>query len=428
MPAVTFRRSAQTHPSRHPIAIAPLAPFKIRSFRFQWPADLLTAWAFEMETLILGWYILVETDSVLLLTVFGSLQYFGTLIAPMLGAFADRLGRRTLLCLMRGFYAVMATVVMALGLTDQLNPVYVFITAACMGMVRPSDLVMRNTLVADTMPPDRLANAMGLSRATQDSARIAGALAGAGLFSALGIGFAYIFVAAFYLLSLSLTFGVSRVRPGQDKPDGVAPEPPRRFPILRELREGIAYIWATPRVLAVMCLAFMVNLTAYPISHGLLPFVAREVYALDENGLAHLVAGFGAGALTASMLMAFVGSSRRPVRLMLICIVLWYSTLLLFGQATDRVMGLPILFLIGITQGIAMLSMSVALLSTVTPSLRGRVMGVRSMAIYGLPVGLVGSGAMIEWIGFTATVNAYCAVGLFFTVLVGIKWRDAIWR
>jgi hypothetical protein len=50
------------------------------------------------------------------------------------------------------------------------------------------------------------------------------------------------------------------------------------------------------------------------------------------------------------------------------------------------------------------------------------------MAIYGLPIGLVGSGAMIEWIGFTATVNTYCAVGLFFTVLVGVKWRDAIWR
>ena len=28
-----------------------LAPFRIRSFRFQWPADLLTSWAFEMETL-----------------------------------------------------------------------------------------------------------------------------------------------------------------------------------------------------------------------------------------------------------------------------------------------------------------------------------------------------------------------------------------
>ena len=45
-----------------------LAPFRIRSFRFQWPADVLTSWAFEMEALVLGWYILVETGSVVLLT------------------------------------------------------------------------------------------------------------------------------------------------------------------------------------------------------------------------------------------------------------------------------------------------------------------------------------------------------------------------
>ena len=60
-----------------------LAPFRIRNYRFQWPADLLTSWAFEMETLILGWYVLVETGSVLLLTLLASLNYTGTLIAPI---------------------------------------------------------------------------------------------------------------------------------------------------------------------------------------------------------------------------------------------------------------------------------------------------------------------------------------------------------
>ena len=65
--------------------IPALAPFQSRSFRFQWPADLCTAWALEMETLVLGWYVLVETESVLLLTLFGSLQFVGTLISPMLG-------------------------------------------------------------------------------------------------------------------------------------------------------------------------------------------------------------------------------------------------------------------------------------------------------------------------------------------------------
>jgi hypothetical protein len=56
-----------------------LAPFGQRGFRFQWPADLATSWAFEMETIILGWYVLTETGSVTWLAVFGSLLLIGTL-------------------------------------------------------------------------------------------------------------------------------------------------------------------------------------------------------------------------------------------------------------------------------------------------------------------------------------------------------------
>src|ERR1043165_3512687 len=74
------------------LRLAMLPPFATRSFRFQWPADLLTSWAFEMETIILGWYVLVETGSVLWLTLFGAAQYLVTLIAPIYGVAGDRLG------------------------------------------------------------------------------------------------------------------------------------------------------------------------------------------------------------------------------------------------------------------------------------------------------------------------------------------------
>src|ERR1700675_597295 len=150
-----------------------LAPFRIRNFRFQWPADLLTSWAFEMETLILGWYVLVETGSVLLLTVLASLNYVGTLIAPMFGVIGDRIGHRDLLAMMRTTYAVLAATLMTLALTGQLTPFYVFIIVAIMGLVRPSDLGVRGALVATIMPPDRLVGAISISRTTIDTARIA---------------------------------------------------------------------------------------------------------------------------------------------------------------------------------------------------------------------------------------------------------------
>src|SRR5258708_24050215 len=93
-------------------SLGALAPFRIRSFRFQWPADLLTSWAFEMETLILGWYVLVETNSVVMLTIFGALLYGGTFIAPIVGLSSDRLGHRSMLSGMRAIYALVAAPLM----------------------------------------------------------------------------------------------------------------------------------------------------------------------------------------------------------------------------------------------------------------------------------------------------------------------------
>jgi hypothetical protein len=36
-----------------------------------------------METLLLAWFVLVETGSVIWLTAFGGLQYVGTVISPL---------------------------------------------------------------------------------------------------------------------------------------------------------------------------------------------------------------------------------------------------------------------------------------------------------------------------------------------------------
>ena len=169
-----------------------------------------------METLVLGWYVMVHTGSVLLLTVFASLQYVGTLASPMFGVLGDRLGGRTMLCAMRAIYAGLAALVAGLAAAELLTPGWVLLIATLAGVVRPNDLVMRNTLIGETIPPAHLMGALGLSRATMDSARIAGALAGAGLSTALGLGLTYLFVTSFYLASLALTFGVSRRPPAAD--------------------------------------------------------------------------------------------------------------------------------------------------------------------------------------------------------------------
>jgi len=402
------------------------APFQVRSFRFQWPADLLTSWGFEMEGLILGWYILVETNSVLLLTIFASLQYLGTLIAPVYGMAGDRLGHRNVLCAMRVVYASLATTLMSLAFAGVLTPAYVFAIASLSGLVRPSDLAMRNALVAETIPTDRLMSAMGLARTTADSARIAGSIAGAGLFAALGMGPAYVVIACFYTSGCLLTLGVGGPRgkpyfaPG---PSGAV----RRPSMLRDLREGLAYVWDSPASLAAMWLAFLVNLTAFPLSNGLLPYVAREIYQIDQTGLGYLVASFACGALLGSICVSLTARSLRPARMMIVFALVWYTILLGFVQMPGPRGGGAMLALAGFAQSLSMIPMAVMLLHGATAQFRGRVMGVRMLAVYGLPLGLLAAGALIDAMGFAATATLFCCVGLAVTLLIAVRWRADLW-
>jgi len=386
-----------------------------------------------METVILGWYVMVQTGSVLLLTVFGSLLLLGTLVSPMFGVLGDRLGGRVMLCAMRAIYAVLAALVLLLALTRSLAPVWVFVVATLAGIVRPNDQVMRNALIGETIPQPHLMGAVGLSRATMDSARVFGALAGAALSTVLGIGPTYGLITALYVASLALTFGIARRPPVPDPAEarsarGVATVAVAGASRGSDLKDGLLYVLRTPQLLAMMWLAFLINLTAYPVSSGLLPYVAKSVYLVDATGLGWLAASFAFGSLLGSIATVVTGWPHRPERSVLTYTAVWYVVLLVFGHVRSLGTGLPTLVLAGFVQSVAMIAMTANLLAASDDRFRGRVMGVRTLAIYGMPLGLMTAGALIERIGYPLTISAFAAVGLLFTLLIGIKWRASLWR
>ncbi|NGM21160.1 MFS transporter [Roseomonas stagni] len=397
--------------------LAGLAPFRQKGFRRQFPADIATSWGFEMETLVLGWYILVSTGSVVWLTAFASVQYLGTLVSPMFGVMGDRLGHRGVLCVMRGLYAVLASVIGLMALTGTMTPVAVMAVAAVAGLVRPSDMGMRNALIAASVPAPQMPAAMGISRTTADTARVMGALAGAGLVAALGIGATYAIVVLLYLISLMLTLAVPAVRRV-----AAAPASP-----LRELRDGFGHLRDTPPLMATILLAFLVNLLAYPVSGGLLPYVAREVYGVDRTVLGYLIACFAGGGLLGSLVMIGRGGVAFPGRVMLVACAIWFPLLIAFAAVTDPRKGLVLMGLAGFVQSFALVPMSVILLRCAEERFRGRVMGLRILAVYGLPLGLLVAGPLIEWLGFTRTITLYAGLGLICTGAIALHWRRHLW-
>lgn len=392
-----------------------LAPFRQRSFRFQWPADLAVSWAFEMETLILGWYVLVATGSVVWLSVFGALQLIGTLVSPLFGVMGDRIGHRIVLCGMRIVYAVLAAILATLALTDTLSPAAVFAVTALSGLVRPSDMGMRNALIGATMPPPLLMGALSIERVSADSAKVVGALSGAALVAALGTGRAYLAVTALYLLSFALMRGVEERATRRSGASVASP--------WRELADGVAYVRTTPPLLAAIALAFLLNFAAYPMSQGLMPYVARAVYGTDRTGLSYLLASFAGGGLAGSLWLSARGAVLPPARTMLAAGALWFAVLLAFARIELAALGMVLLALAGFVQSFAMVPLAAVLLRVGNPLFRGRVMGLRMLAVYGLPVGLLIAGPLIAAIGFPASATLYAGFGLAATAAIALVWR-----
>lgn len=377
-----------------------------------------------METLILGWYVLVETKSVLMLTIYASLQYIGTLLSPMFGVMGDRVGHRNVLCAMRALYAVLASLLMILAFMDAVTPVIVLVIAAMLGLVRPSDIGMRTALVGETMPSSQLMGAMSIQRTTQDSARIAGALTGAGLVAMLGMGPAYAGVVCFYMISLLLTWQAGNAHPVS----AAVANPTQRESPWRELREGLSYVWQAPQLRAAMLFAFLLNLTAFPLFTGLMPYVAKEVYGADQTTLGSMVAAAATGALTGSIIMTRFGGVFRPARAMITFGIGWLAMLLVFVQTESPASGIPVLMIAGCMQTMGLIPINALLLRTSDERYRGRIMGIRMMAIYGNLPGLLLAGPLIAAFGYGVMATGYCLFGIVFAVLIALHWRRHLWQ
>lgn len=376
---------------------------------------------------MLSWYILVETQSVLLLTLFASTQYIGTLLSPVFGVMGQRLGNKRVYCAMRACYTVLAAVMMLLVLTGALTPLYVFIISSLLGLVRPSDLVLRYSLIGETMPSGELMAAASVSRTTQDSARVMGALAGAGIVATLGMGIAYVAVACLYAASFLLSLNVAGSRPAP-RPRSEGKIGPPSISVWRDMRDGAVHVWHTPQLLAAMLLAFLVNLTAFPLTNGLMPYVAKEVFHTDQTGLGYLAASFAFGSLLGSIFQSRFGHALPPARMMIGYCAVWYCMALLFAQMPSLASGIATLILTGCAQSLGMVPMSAMLLRNAEPRYRGHVMGIRMLMIYSLPVGLLIAGPLIGAVGYRATAVLYCAIGLVVTGWIALHWRAHVWR
>ena len=75
-----------------------------------------------------------------------------------------------------------------------------------------------------------------------------------------------------------------------------------------------------------------------------------------------------------------------------------------------------------------LIPMAAILLRNSDQKFRGRIMGVRMLAIYSNMPGILLAGFLIPQFGYAPVAAAYCVFGIVMTVLIVYHWRTTLWR
>ncbi len=352
----------------------------------------------------LGAYVAADmTGSPRLVQLTGVLLWAPLLFAGVAGgAISDRFPRRALMVAQFAVLGPLTAVVGALALADRLSlgVLYLYMVAAGFGWV--IDMTGRRAMVYDLVGDDHIDRAMAFEGLASALGLAVGALAGGVLIAVAGAGGAYLSVAGAIAVAGLLLIRVPRTE-RRAAPSGDRPS------LRTEVREGLRLVGRWPILASVLGVTALVNFFHF----SYFPLVPVIADGLDASPAATgaLAAATGLGMAVGSLVVLAGRAPRGAVY----AIGSAAAFVFLLGFAGfDRY---PLVFVSLLISssfvGLFAATQSALVMTSVGEEVRGRAMGLLSMAIGMLPLGMAVLGEVAEAIGPRPALLASNTVGLF---------------
>jgi predicted MFS family arabinose efflux permease len=171
-----------------------------------------------------------------------------------------------------------------------------------------------------------------------------------------------------------------------------------REPVLRSIISGLKYVKGEQIIWGTLMVAIIIEFFGWTFHTSLIPSFARDVLGTDSAGLGVLMFAFGAGALGASLTWAMVRNLRHVGKLMFAAALLWHISILAISTTESFYVSMAILVFIGMGFGSIQVFTLAALLRAADAGYRGRVISLRSLAIYSFAIGSMSTGWLaVAW-------------------------------
>lgn len=399
------------------------ACFAVPSYSTLW----LSGWcwtATRQLSVFLGAFLVNEmTGSPLQVQLVGTMfflpMFLGGIVA---GVVSDRFDRRR--TMMRQLLALTPITVGMAAVTrsGHLAVWMVYVLMLCVGVGGVLDMTSRRALVIDLVGPERATNAVAMEAFAMSSGTTIGILAGGALLRWVGAEGTYLMIAGLYATSAVLLRRV--VVPDRAPAAGGGDGPASAAALRADFMEGVRLLRTEKPLVSLLGVTVLMNFYFY--SHTpLVPVIAKNLGA-DPFQAALLSAGAGVGTMVGSLVVA----SRNPARRGLLYLAATLSamaTLNLFAHAPAYHLALPALMVASLcSSGFSSTQSSIAM-TVVSDRVRGRAMGLVSMAIGALPFGMFVLGVAAQQLGPPAAITIMTITGIVLTVAWN-AWRPELRR
>lgn len=396
-----------------PDASTSSSAFAARHFAFAWSCGLL--WHLcRWGVAFLGTYLVNEmTGSPRLVQLAGAVLYLPLLIGGVLGGVvSDRFDR---LWTVRAQLMLLVPLTMVVGLlvrNDQLELWMLYLYMFVVGFGWVTDMTSRRALVFDLVGDRRFDSAMAMESLSLSMGMVLGALVGGYAIEAVGIGASYFVIAGFLVLAILMLLPIESPNTAR----AAASERP-----VKDLVEAVRMLRTNRALVGMLGVTVIANFFLFSY-FPIIPVVADE---LDASAffVGLLLAGTGMGMMIGSVIFSRLQPRQRGL-VYLIGVFVALVLVVPFALSRNYWLALALIVASGVGSGFFGSTQSTLAVATVPEAARGRALGLLSMAIGGLPLGMYALGEVAEQIGPSGALVTSAVVGLVVLSLWTWRYRE----
>ena len=394
--------------------------FQSRPYRLLWAGNFLAYTSRWMQMIMLGWMVLELTDSPWLVALIGFFASAPLIILGLFGGMlADKMDRAKLLVFTQTITLV-ATIGMGLLLVlEKQQYWHAYIVSAVIGAGWAIDNPARRSLILDLVGRRWVTNGVALDSVGMQMSRMAGPAIGGGLVALVNLTGGYVvaslaqITAVVVLLILNITTSPSVLKHNKVISDTSGTG------ILGELAKTLKYAQRNTVILAVILITIIMNFLLFPYGQ-MIPVIARDELGVGPGLMGLLMSAEGLGALSGGIVVASIHRLQYHGRVFAGGSALALFALFWFSLSPWYITSLPLLIILGIGIGGFSTMQSTIVMLVSTEEMRGKTLGVITLAIGSGPLGslMIGAIATSTDVLFAIRFNAILGLSILLIVVL----------